>query len=570
MKHDTDSEVTSVIDLGGVVTRGMPSGSIAIDRPLDPDLEMFLDGVFTGLEKTGGMPGLLFVALAGSGYEGIVAAVGLARAAMKRSKVLLVDACFDEPALQKPFPYQPDEGLTDMVLWGSSVEATLRKTSDDRMQVITVGSPPPNPIDFFLENDVDAVLNTLREQAPFVLIAAPLKSETGAVSPLLRRADRTLVILGEKDNLSDLREQLPVGRVTSITLAGAVAGNVEENQVEGMIGAPRETLPESDQPRFPASAGESAETESAVSGMPAGAGASVSKEKTDGPAADAPARAARSGKGAAPPSTTRPKSSRPSPRTASAGKSPSIRSGANEKAKLPLGRIALGFVAVCVVAGLLLSFVFMRDRFELPTGGTRLAGREPATVTTGTISPAVQKPSKSIAAEGEETKLPDDPSPIREAALESEAKTPDVKTSEVVTASVREEPKTEKPAARSAVKPPVAESVDKGTTGQAGGTGEQSIVQEKSVRRTPPPAGQKLYGVHVESFPTNAEAVETSKHYSDAGVTVTIMVADVPGKGIWHRIILGRFSSRSEAYRFSEEVKERFQLTYALVVRVSS
>ncbi|NNE08266.1 MAG: hypothetical protein HKN20_06855, partial [Gemmatimonadetes bacterium] len=191
---DAHHESGSVIDLGGVaLPPSGETGPVPFEYPFTHDSEVFFRGVLDGIINTGGMPRLLFIARAGFGNRAGIAALGLARAAAeKKIDVLAVDASFEEPSLAKPFPYQPDEGLADMILWGSSLQATLRKTQNERIQVVSTGSPPADPDNIHLDHDSDSVLNTLREQAELVLVVSDLHSSAGDLSPLVRRSDRTL------------------------------------------------------------------------------------------------------------------------------------------------------------------------------------------------------------------------------------------------------------------------------------------------------------------------------------------------------------------------------------------
>jgi cell division septation protein DedD len=75
--------------------------------------------------------------------------------------------------------------------------------------------------------------------------------------------------------------------------------------------------------------------------------------------------------------------------------------------------------------------------------------------------------------------------------------------------------------------------------------------------------------VHVESFPTRDDAERGARRYRESGEIVTIMEKEIPDKGIWYRVLLGRFPSKEDAEAHAEEAKETYGLSYALVVRTS-
>ncbi|NNE08545.1 MAG: hypothetical protein HKN20_08285 [Gemmatimonadetes bacterium] len=124
----------------------------------------------------------------------------------------------------------------------------------------------------------------------------------------------------------------------------------------------------------------------------------------------------------------------------------------------------------------------------------------------------------------------------------------------------------------SAAEEPAGQSPEKnaGSAGNAGAATSAAAPASSKPAESRPAASVsgRAYGVHVESFPTGNEAVAAAAAYEAAGMPVTIKAVNVPGKGLWHRVILGRVESKAEADALSREVKERFDLRYTLVVRV--
>ena len=69
------------------------------------------------------------------------------------------------------------------------------------------------------------------------------------------------------------------------------------------------------------------------------------------------------------------------------------------------------------------------------------------------------------------------------------------------------------------------------------------------------PGGTGTYGVHVSSFRTLAKAEEDLGNYQALGYQGVIVSVDIPGKGTWQRVLLGPYSSQSEASRVMETVR---------------
>lgn len=631
---DSHPESGSVIDLGGVALP--PSGETGpapFDYPFTHDSEVFFRGVLDGIINTGGMPRLLFVGRGGLGNGAGIAALGLAKAAaQKRVDVLVVDASFDGPSLAKPFPYQPDEGLADMILWGSSLQATLRKTQNERIQIVSAGSPPADPDNILLDHDSDSVLNTLREQAELVLVVSDLRNGVGELSPLVRRSDRTLIVRGEDDPVVPINETLPEGKVLEITignlaavedpideaalLAAAAADAAKTAQADAANAAsaeeaapsePRDT--ESKTSQTPPSAPKPSPTVAAgmelepankneASPAPTGAGApSQSKatsgkrdagrpsngneQKKRGPREKKPATlaAAAGARGTAGSDVVAPKPSPVAP-DPSVGQAVPAYDASKEKKEGSLLGIVGALAGVAAVIGVVGGFWFLQGRFQ---GVNSAASPRPETVAQKEVpvpadrgaldangSGAVNQPADASGAEQDGAGAGGKPE-VAVASGDGADKRPDP-ASTASGGSRQEVARDRTIPIRTGKKVTPAAKEDAPVKAAATKTDAPALSSETA--SAPPeskPASTvsgRVYGVHVESFPTRKEADDVARGYEAAGMPVTIKAVNVPAKGLWHRVILGRVGSKAEADALSREIKERFDLRYTLVVRV--
>ena len=468
--NKADSTVTGAEELGKLaLRRSRMEGLLKADTAFPPRLLSELEGVLGRLERERGLPRLLFVASNETIRDAALLSVAMAQAAAERGiEVLLADASFEEPVLAKPFPYQPSEGLSDMLFWGTSSRAALRKTRHERIRVINVGSPPPEAGRVWEEADSDTLLHTLREEASMVIMVGPLRGDGGVPSPLLRKADRTILVCREQEAPDDLSGYATLDRLALLRL-----GEEEESRP-----APKEA------------------------GAP-----SVAREEA------APVRGEK----------------RPARR-------------------IPLLPVALLFVFVCVVAGLLLS------RFYLNRSSIGEEG----------VVAAVEETRDEERAEDVALFAPDAiEGPLPPGRGEEEAGSPDDVPVEEAPAAAGDE--ATKPGDASDQQEP---SATEGATEDAASMEPAPVVADASPGPAPVAADGPYYGVHVESFSSAGDAERGAERFRTSRVPVAIVAKEIPGKGVWHRVILGRFAEAAEARAYSEDVKEAFGLSYTLVVRV--
>ena len=69
--------------------------------------------------------------------------------------------------------------------------------------------------------------------------------------------------------------------------------------------------------------------------------------------------------------------------------------------------------------------------------------------------------------------------------------------------------------------------------------------------------GEGSFTVQVASFNDQAQANERAASLKSAGIEARVVKVDIPGKGTWHRLQLGRFTTRAEAVRYGNQLKAR-------------
>lgn len=81
-------------------------------------------------------------------------------------------------------------------------------------------------------------------------------------------------------------------------------------------------------------------------------------------------------------------------------------------------------------------------------------------------------------------------------------------------------------------------------------------------------ASSHPYVVHVASVKNPASAVKMVTDLRKSGFNAFQVTVDLPGKGVWHRILIDRFSTSNEANRFASRIKESGRSDFARVLQL--
>lgn len=110
--------------------------------------------------------------IAGSGKSFVMANLAVSLSKMYDKKVLLVDGDMRRPMIHKIFSVQNKVGLSNLLADAKLNEDDL-KTSYDRLDVITAGAIPPNPIDLLSSPRMKALLAKWKTEYDFILFDLP-------------------------------------------------------------------------------------------------------------------------------------------------------------------------------------------------------------------------------------------------------------------------------------------------------------------------------------------------------------------------------------------------------------
>ena len=79
----------------------------------------------------------------------------------------------------------------------------------------------------------------------------------------------------------------------------------------------------------------------------------------------------------------------------------------------------------------------------------------------------------------------------------------------------------------------------------------------RPVKMEAPKVPEERYFVQVASFPSAADAKKRKAELEAKGYSVVVVTADIPGKGIYHRVRLGPFSSLDKAKNFALKFEKK-------------
>ncbi|MBB4824903.1 capsular exopolysaccharide synthesis family protein [Sporosarcina luteola] len=147
----------------------------------------------------------------GEGKSTISANMAIAFA-QEGKKVLLVDADLRKPTVHYTFNQFISPGLTNILLGDWHVEDVVKESGVDRLQLITCGPIPSNPVELLSSTSMDKFLAEMKDKFEIVLFDAPPLLSIADAQILSAKCDGTIIVVSsgktEKKNLKKVKEAL--------------------------------------------------------------------------------------------------------------------------------------------------------------------------------------------------------------------------------------------------------------------------------------------------------------------------------------------------------------------------
>ena len=181
------------------------SGLVTLTDPRSPAAEAYRSlRANLGFARPGEPLRTLAVASPSVTEDGSVALANLAVVTAQAGKrVLVVDADLRRPSQHEWLEVPSGQGLTDVLVGGTALEAALNGTAVVGLQLLPAGSPPPNPAELLASQRMAALVHEVAERFDLVLFDVPplLPVADGAtLAPLL---DGVLLVLTARRSRRD-------------------------------------------------------------------------------------------------------------------------------------------------------------------------------------------------------------------------------------------------------------------------------------------------------------------------------------------------------------------------------
>lgn len=160
------------------------------------------------------------VAMNVAGAFGEIAASSIEREA----RVLVIDADLRRPTLHKKFGLANTVGLSDILIGQGTLAECAQRTELPGVDVLTSGTPSPNPIKLLQSNRFDALLREARERYVTVIVDAPALVPVFDAAIVAAKTDGAVMVLsaGHTDMRSTRKALAKLEAVGVTELVGTV------------------------------------------------------------------------------------------------------------------------------------------------------------------------------------------------------------------------------------------------------------------------------------------------------------------------------------------------------------
>jgi len=137
--------------------------------------------------------------------------------ALAGEKTLLVDADFRRPGIHKIFDLKGDPGLTSLLTGRENYQNVIKNVIDvDRLDVLTTGPLPPNPLDLLGSSKMKELIPKLKKDYDKVIFDTPPSATLTDAAVLSTSVEGTILVLGagevEKETAQRTKENLEKAR----------------------------------------------------------------------------------------------------------------------------------------------------------------------------------------------------------------------------------------------------------------------------------------------------------------------------------------------------------------------
>lgn len=147
-------------------------------------------------------------------------------------KVLLIDADLRKPTVHRYFSLENKDGLSE-ILAGLTNEIRIRNTDTENLKVLTSGQIPPNPAELLGSEQMDTLLEYVRNYFDYVIIDTP---PTNVVTDATILAEKitgyVFVVQGGKNHFNDVSYALETLKQVNGRVVGMILNDITGKAVQ--------------------------------------------------------------------------------------------------------------------------------------------------------------------------------------------------------------------------------------------------------------------------------------------------------------------------------------------------
>lgn len=114
--------------------------------------------------------------------------------ALSGKKVVIIDLDMRKPKIHKGFNVRNDKGMSTLLINKNTIEECVHHSELNGLDFITSGPIPPNPSELILGNELDNILNQLKNAYDYVMIDNPPIGLVADAMETLKKADYPIYI----------------------------------------------------------------------------------------------------------------------------------------------------------------------------------------------------------------------------------------------------------------------------------------------------------------------------------------------------------------------------------------
>ena len=201
IQHGQDIKRLSNIPVLGIIGKSNVEGNLAVlERPKSAIAESFraVRSSLQFLYKEQGVSGAKTVLITSSvsGEGKTFCSINIASVfALSNKRTILLGLDLRKPKIFGDFDIKNDIGVVNCLIKDATLEEVVQRTSIPNLDIITSGPVPPNPSELLMNEQMDLLMETLKQEYDYIILdSPPLGLVTDAIQ-LVKYSDANLYVI---------------------------------------------------------------------------------------------------------------------------------------------------------------------------------------------------------------------------------------------------------------------------------------------------------------------------------------------------------------------------------------